>query len=319
VLATLLFVATAFGLRTEQEYQNEFRSFMHKHGRTYAHDDFHNRYAIFKKAIDHIDASNAAGKSYTLGVTQFTDLTADEFKATYLGLKPKARTGPFAQATGAAVPTQVDWRKKGAVTPVKNQGQCGSCWSFSSTGSLEGLHFIKTGSLQSYSEQQLVDCSQSYGNQGCDGGLMDDAFEYVASQGIEGESQYPYTAQDGTCQYNAADVLFKNAAYTDVTANDDSALAEAVAQQPVSIAIEADQDVFQYYTSGVISSDCGTQLDHGVLIVGYDTTVSPAYWIVKNSWGASWGEQGYVRIAKGKQNSGDGVCGINMMPSYPTA
>jgi C1A family cysteine protease len=184
---------------------------------------------------------------------------------------------------------------------------------------LEGLNAITNGNLMSFSEQQLVDCSQSYGNNGCNGGLMDDAFQYVISQGIEQESTYPYTAETGTCQYAQTSTVFANTGYTDVTAQNPSQLQAAVAQQPISIAIEADQPCFQFYSGGILNdATCGTQLDHGVLIVGYGTEGGQAYWIVKNSWGASWGTNGYLLIAN-SGTSDAGICGINSMPSYPTA
>jgi len=253
--------------------------------------------------------------SWTCGVNQFSDLTREEFSAMYLGYNWNPNRERRVQLLDErSVPTSIDWRTSGAVTAIKNQGQCGACWSFSTTGSLEGLHFINNGTLVSFSEQQLVDCSSSYGNNGCNGGLMDYAFKYVEAKGVETEANYPYTAASGTCKYVASKAVFKNTGYSDVTANNPTQLKAAVANGPVSIAIEADQSVFQQYTSGTISSNCGTSLDHGVLIVGYTST----YWIVKNSWGTSWGQQGYVNIASGTQNNGAGVCGINSEPSYPT-
>ena len=252
-------------------------------------------------------------------MTVFADLTNEEFKNenTVCTFNNTVQgTQPFNLSTVAAA--SVDWRAHGAVTPVKNQGSCGSCWSFSATGSLEGLHAVNSGSLLSFSEQQLVDCSTSYGNGGCNGGLMDYAFQYVASQGIELESVYPYTAKDGTCKYKSGSVVFKNTGFTDVPAQNNDALAAAVTLQPVSIAIEADKSAFQLYTSGVLNSKyCGTNLDHGVLVVGYGTENSQDYWIVKNSWGSSWGEQGYIRIAK-QSGTSAGICGIALAASFPT-
>jgi C1A family cysteine protease len=292
-----------------------YGEWMKKYNKVYGSGEAPMRFAIWNKAYDFAQEHNAKGLSWTCGVNQFSDLTREEFSAMYLGYNWNPyRERKVQLLDETSVPTSVDWRTQGAVTPIKNQGQCGSCWSFSTTGSLEGLHFIKNGTLLSFSEQQLVDCSSSYGNDGCNGGLMDDAFKYVEAKGVELESTYPYTAKSGTCKYVASKTVFKNTGYSDVAVNSPTQLQAAVAQGPVSIAIEADQSAFQQYTSGIISSNCGTSLDHGVLIVGYASN----YWIVKNSWGTTWGLQGYVNIATGTQNNGAGVCGINSDPSYPT-
>jgi len=202
------------------------------------------------------------------------------------------------------------------VTPVKNQGDCGSCWAFSTTGVLEGFHAIKDGKLLSFSEQQLVDCDTV--DQGCDGGFPYDALEYSSKYGMEQESEYPYTGVDGTCQYKKNEAIETNTGYTFVTPKNVNAIKTAIVSMPVSVGIEADQDVFQLYTSGVISSGCGDDLDHAVLIVGYDTFQGQEAFIVKNSWGASWGNAGYVYIStNGKPNGGTGVCGILSQPVIP--
>ncbi len=218
----------------------------------------------------------------------------------------------------ADLPASVDWSAAGAVTPIKNQGQCGSCWSFSTTGSVEGINFIKTGTLVSLSEQQLVDCSGAEGNMGCNGGLMDNAFQYIISNnGICSEDSYPYTAAQGTCQTCTAVATITG--YQDVPANDETSLMTAIAQQPVSVAVEADQASFQFYSSGVMTAACGTALDHGVLAVGYGTDGSGNdYYKVKNSWGASWGDKGYILLGRGAAYGNNGQCGIQMQPSYPT-
>jgi len=315
-----------------------FDQWMVEHGKTYGTDEFVLRKAIFAANVEKINRHNELGLSWKMGVNEFTDLTPTEFAIGRIGgYKPKKlRREPLKFPTlrdatwvgdgshddhpspGPAPSGSVDWTKKGAVTPVKNQGQCGSCWSFSTTGSVEGAQFIKNKVLTSLSEQQLVDCSGSFGNQGCNGGLYDDAFKYIISnKGICSESSYPYTGVQGTCKTSCSKVT-KISSYHDVTPKSDSALAQAIAQQPTSIAIEADQQVFQNYASGVLTGNCGTSIDHAVLAVGYGVDNKVAYFKVKNSWGASWGMQGYVLLARGESyNGGEGQCGIYSGPSYP--
>jgi len=218
--------------------------------------------------------------------------------------------------SGSSLPSSVDWTTEGAVTGVKNQGQCGSCWSFSATGALEGAYEIATGTLVSISEQQLVDCSTK--NSGCSGGLMDYAFEYMESNDMCTEASYSYTGSAGSCEATSCSTGIKAGTvtgYYDVEADSEEALMEAVSQQPVSVAIEADQSAFQLYSSGVLTATCGTNLDHGVLVVGYGELDGTKYWKVKNSWGSSWGLDGYVLIERGAGSAGE--CGILGQPSYP--
>jgi len=244
-----------------------------------------------------------------LGATHFSDLTLEEFQALNIrGFKTGSDLGfpKLGVHTDEEFVGSVDWTTKGAVTPVKNQGQCGSCWAFSTTGGLEGAWQISSGMLTSMSEQFFVDCSKQ--NSGCNGGLMDYAFSFAKSQNVATESSYPYTARDGSCKssYSTAIPAGGVTGYTDVS-NSASALKSALDNGPVSVAIEADQSVFQQYTGGVITSGCGSQLDHGVLAVGYDGNTIK----VKNSWGSSWGMQGYVSMDASQ-------CGITTSASYPT-
>jgi len=302
----------------EEEYQLLFTRFMTQYNKKYNQDTFFYRYTVFKANMDKIYLANKQKHSYTLGMNEMGDMTHAEFKATKLGykkidrsfLRAKNSEGPHMHVKNA--PASVDWRSKNAVTPIKNQQQCGSCWAFSTTGSTEGAVAIATGKLISLSEQQLVDCSTAQGNQGCNGGLMDQAFQYIiANNGITTEAAYPYTAMDGTCNTSVT-AAATITGFTDVASGSESALVNAVAIGPVSVAIEADQACFQFYTSGILNDpSCGTNLDHGVLAVGYSQ--SGGYWIVKNSWGTSWGMNGYVEIAMGMDE-----CGINTEPSYPT-
>ncbi|XAR50269.1 Zingipain [Bertholletia excelsa] len=216
------------------------------------------------------------------------------------------------------VPPSVDWRKKGAVTPVKDQGQCGSCWAFSTVAAVEGINKIKTNKLVSLSEQELIDCDTKQ-NQGCDGGLMDLAFDFINQKGgLTTEDDYPYRAEDGTCNVskeNSPSVSIDG--HENVPENDENALLKVVASQPVSVAIDAGSSDFQFYSEGVFTGDCGTELNHGVAIVGYGATLDGTkYWVVKNSWGPEWGEKGYIRMQRGI-SAEEGLCGIAMEASYP--
>jgi len=286
----------------------------------------------FANNDDLIEEHNAKNLPYTLGHNKFSHLSFEEWKLEVrLGLdKPSNESSANVHAAPAdvsALPASVDWTTQGAVTPVKDQGQCGSCWSFSTTGALEGAYKLKYGNLVSFSEQNFVDCdnlSNGGRDHGCNGGLMDNAFDWASKNGgVCTEEAYPYvsgtTKTAGTCNQSKCTKVAAVApkSHTDVTKNSDAALMSALAQQPVSIAIEADQPAFQLYKSGVFTAPCGTNLDHGVLAVGYGTLNGVDYYKVKNSWGSSWGDNGYILLQRGVAQSG-GQCGILMgPPSYP--
>jgi len=305
-------------------YASAFPSFSQwaaQYNRNYDSTELAARAFIYNNNVARIAAHNVAGHSWNMSVNAFADLTADEFRNQYVagGYVGRLRDEytPFASS---ALPASVDWTTKGAVTPVKDQGQCGSCWSFSATGALEGAWFLANHSLVSLSEQQLVDCSVAEGNQGCNGGLMDQAFQYVIdNHGITTEAAYPYSATGpNTCVKAGKPVAATVSRFVDVATNSDAALMAAIVQQPVSVAVEADQSSFQFYSNGVMTAACGTTLDHGVLAVGYGTVGGQDYYKVKNSWGAAWGDNGYILLARGPSyNGGQGQCGILMDPSYP--
>jgi len=274
--------------------------------------------SVFAEKMKFVQEHNSRNSDdHTVELNQFADATEMEYKK-LLGYKPvnRERNANYYVPLEAA-PASVDWRTKGAVTPVKNQGQCGSCWSFSATGSMEGAHAISTGKLVSLSEQQLMDCSTSFGNNSCNGGLMDYAFKYAEGVAMDTEESYPYTAKDGKCHNETGTASFEVKSFQDVTVNDPQALMEAVALGPVSIAVDAASLGWQLYHGGILKHFCGTSLDHGVLLVGYGTEGKNDFWIVKNSWGAGWGEKGYLRILRQMDKKGPGVCGLQQSASYP--
>ncbi|KVI02702.1 Cysteine peptidase, asparagine active site-containing protein [Cynara cardunculus var. scolymus] len=311
--------------RTEEELKNTYELWLLRHGRAYnALGEKERRFQIFKDNLRFIDEHNFSGnRSYTVGLNRFADVTNDEYRSMYLGTKSYAdrriaklqRAGisqRYAVQSNERLPENVDWRKSGAVAPVKDQGSCGSCWAFSTVAAVEGINKIVTGKLISLSEQELVDCDHKE-NSGCNGGGMDDAFAFIISNGgLDTESDYPYKGVDG----NKAKVVSIDG-YEDVPPMNEKALMKAVAHQPVSVGIEASGLGFQLYSSGVFTGSCGTDLDHGVVVVGYGSENGKDYWIVRNSWGSRWGEDGYLRMERNVVGTRTGKCGITMMASYP--
>jgi cathepsin L len=311
IAATIAALASATPMG---EHDIDFIRFVSEYGKSYGtQEEFAFRMATFGENM--LKIKSIKSETSTHGVNKFTDRTPAEMKK-LLGYRAQDKPA-FRNVTDfpAANTDTVNWVTAGATTPVKDQGQCGSCWSFSTTGALEGSHFIATGQLVSLSEQQLMDCSWKFGNLSCGGGLMDSAFKYAQQTPLTTEANYPYTAQYHTsCSY-AGNGIVSVLSYADVAVNSASALKNAIATGPVSVAIEADTAVFQSYTGGILTSTaCGTTLDHGVLAVGFGVEAGVEYIIVKNSWGASWGENGFIRLGVA---DGAGICGINQSASIP--
>ncbi|KAI3440004.1 uncharacterized protein J3R85_004155 [Psidium guajava] len=314
----------------EEHLLNQHEEWMAFHGRVYKDvAEKAKRYEIFKENVKRINTFND-GKDvgYKLAVNKFTDLTNEEFRASYTGYKGNLTrvlssmdAKPFKYANFTAIPAALDWRTKKAVTPVKDQGRCGSCWAFSAVAAVEGITMLKKGKLVSLSEQELVDCDVNGDDSGCVGGYMDSAFEFIKSKGgLTTEENYPYLGNQQTC--NSAKTVKHAASITghqDVPANNEKALLQAVANQPVSVAIESAGFEFQFYSSGVFAGSCGTSTNHAVTAVGYGkTTAGTKYWLLKNSWGTGWGESGYMRIQR-DVSSKTGLCGLATSASYPTA
>ncbi|KAF7047422.1 hypothetical protein CFC21_056356 [Triticum aestivum] len=300
---------------------------MVKYNRAYKDDtEKAQRFKVFKANIAFIESFNAGNHKFWLGVNQFTDLTNDEFRAskTNKGLKRSSSRAPtrfrYNNVGTDALPSAIDWRTKGAVTPIKDQGHCGCCWAFSAVAATEGIVKLSTGKLISLSEQELVDCDVHGVDQGCEGGEMDDAFKFIIKNGgLTTEANYPYTAQDGQCKTSvASNSVATIKSYEDVPANDESSLMKVVANQPVSVAVDGGDVIFQHYSGGVMTGSCGTDLDHGIAAIGYGmTSDGTKYWLLKNSWGTTWGENGYLRMEKDISDK-SGMCGLAMQPSYPT-
>ncbi|KAF8377892.1 hypothetical protein HHK36_031280 [Tetracentron sinense] len=313
--------------------EHHFSSFKKRFGKSYANPEDHAyRFGVFKANLRRAKLHQNRDPSAVHGVTQFSDLTPAEFRRTHLGLRPlrlpvDAHKAPILPTND--LPADFDWRDQGAVTAVKNQGSCGSCWSFSTTGALEGANFLATGNLVSLSEQQLVDCDhecdpeeQGSCDSGCSGGLMTSAFEYtLKAGGLQREEDYPYTGTDrGACKFDKTKIAASVANFSVVSLDEDQIAANLVKNGPLAVGINA--AFMQTYIGGVSCPYiCSKRLDHGVLLVGYGSEgysrirlKDKPYWIIKNSWGASWGEKGYYKICRGRN-----ICGVDSMVSTAAA
>ncbi|KAG2306250.1 hypothetical protein Bca4012_084713 [Brassica carinata] len=332
ILSALLLSSSLGGVtateteRSESEVQQMYERWLVENRKNYnGLGEKQRRFNIFKDNLKLIEAHNSVPhRSYELGLTRFADLTDDEFRTIHLrGKMERLTTDPvigdrYLYKEGDVLPDEVDWREKGAVVPVKNQGDCGSCWAFSATGAVEGINQIKTGELISLSEQELMDCDirEGSGNFGCSGGNAADAFEFIIENGgIVSDEVYPYT-EDDTAACKAIEMVTTRYvtidSYEDAPHNDEMSLKKAVAHQPISVLIEAEN--MKLYTSGVFTGPCDHWYgNHNVVVVGYGNNGTMDYWIIRNSWGSNWGESGYLKLQRNFHNS-TGNCGVAMRP-----
>lgn len=312
-LATL---AVTHAATLSAEVMDAFARFTKEYNKKYDDSEFSKRMAIFAENLERINEQNKQhillGGEAVFGITKFSDLTPAEFKAQYLTYIPSNSTVPRVNIElDGPLNTVVDWRTKGAVTEVKDQGQCGSCWAFSATEAIESYSFLHSGKLIALSPQQITSCDKVDG--GCNGGNTETAYGYVVKAGgIETSADYPYTSgggNTGVCKFDSSKVAVKITGYKPV-AKGETNLKAALNNGPVSVCLAA--DAFQSYRSGILKS-CPGQVDHCVQAVGYDDSNSPPYWIIRNSWATSWGEQGYIRVESGKD-----LCKISDDVTYPT-
>ena len=290
---------------------NKYKEFIQENNKDFSYSHF----LTFKNNIEYIDSFH--DDLYELEMNKFTDVNM--LKNNLIRKRSPIIYENTFDKFNINVPNSVNWVEKDVITKVKDQGQCGSCYAFSATGSMEGIYAIKNNHLRNISEQEIVDCSGAEGNQGCFGGLMNQVFQYVIdNNGVCSEQEYPYDANQDQCNDKCQNIV-QISSYQNITQNNETILMNAVAQQPVSVAIQANLPSFQFYSKGIYNdSQCTGELDHGVLVVGYgkdDNNIS--YWLIKNSWGPNWGENGYIRMLRNVKNNTNGMCGIAMEPSIP--
>ncbi|CAF0747890.1 unnamed protein product [Adineta steineri] len=331
LISIITIVVLSFGcvLAYNKTRNQQWKLWKDKHKKNYSDAEELVRRAVWENNSKIIEQHNLQANlgvyTYRLGMNQYGDLTASEVVQKYTGVKVNIETKNnqvrevLVSNSTASLPDSVDWRNQSVVEAVKDQGVCGSCWAFSTAGAIESAYAIKNGTLLSLSEQQLNDCSGGDGNEGCNGGTTDNGFVYVINAGgIETESSYSYTAVDQACMFNATDIAVKVCDFVQLASGDEAVLQQAVATVgPISVSIDASHSSFHLYESGVYNEPTCSQtlfdLDHAVLLIGYGTDGGDDYWLIKNSWGTSWGEQGYIKMARNQNNQ----CGIATFANYP--
>lgn len=318
ILSLALTLAMTFepGHEKESYIFARFQEFLKKENKKYSTvEEYMARFKVFESnylKLESFSINPSTKRKHSVALNKFADMTPQEFRRTYLNLDIKLVDVLRAQSENLrfteAAPASFDWRDQGAVGPVKDQGACGSCWAFSTVGNLEGLNYIKNKQLVQFSEQQLVDCDKV--DSGCNGGLMENAYNYLKSAGgIMKQADYKYTGRDGTCKFVKSKAALQVTGFTFAASQDEEEIKSFLASTgPLAIALNADP--LQFYDGGIIDADaseCDPQgLNHGVTLVGYGSENGTDYWVVKNSWGTGWGENGYFRISRGK-----GTCGVN--------
>jgi len=316
----LVVLSVCFAFAIAEDHKGLFLEWTRTYGKSYSAEESEARFQIFKDNLNYIQKHNEdynrGLSTFTLAMNRFGDLTNEEFKRTMLTVKSR-KPGKISYPEDAELPVTWDWTKRGGVTPVPNQEQCGSCWCFAALGAVETCHFIQTGTLVALSAQQLMDCSGNFGNQGCNGGLMDSAFQYIiANKGIDTEACYPYVAQQNdNCTYKASCCGSTVTSFVDLPPGNETALQYATYKNSIAVGIDAGEYSFQFYSTGVYyEPKCNAnELDHSPLVVGWGVAKGLEYWNVRNSWGTDWGMKGYIWMSRNKDNN----CGIASEASYP--
>eukprot|EP01022_Parablepharisma_sp_SALTPOND_P028565 TRINITY_DN71159_c0_g1_i1.p2 TRINITY_DN71159_c0_g1~~TRINITY_DN71159_c0_g1_i1.p2 ORF type:complete len:423 (+),score=34.69 TRINITY_DN71159_c0_g1_i1:4925-6193(+) len=327
-------LSATFPALEEVEASLAFRKFVDEYGKTYASaDETEKRKAIFASNYKRINEFNRKNSQVTLGVNQFADLTDEEFEQLYLQHPPTNEQCTVAhelikknppKQKAKSDPIDINWVREGKVLPVKDQGNCGSCWTFAATSVIESIYAIRENpqNLVRFAEQQLVDCCRSglaeecSESNGCRGGMVGQAFQYAANKGVTKSVDYPYHATDETCKYDSSKVVFKLDGYVNITAGDVDEMEKALTTRTFAVGVSAGYFAFRFYKKGVLNTGCPEgPINHGVVVVGAGTEDNLDYWLVRNSWGGNWGLEGYIKIARrGPQPLG--YCGISACPQY---